>query len=59
MSPKRMGRPPSANPKDTLLRVRIGKATLAKLKDCVKTLNTNRPEIVRQGIDLVFDRLEK
>jgi len=59
MPQRKMGRPPSDNPKDKLLRVRIDKETLGKLEDCAKLLSTNRSDIVRQGIDMMYDSLEK
>ncbi len=51
--------PHPENPKDTMLRVRVDKITLAKLDDVVKKLNSNRSEIIRQGIDLMDEKLQK
>lgn len=59
MPPKKMGRPPSENPKDKTLRIRVDDDTLKKLDNCSKKLETSRSEVVRQGIDLVHDSLEK
>lgn len=59
MPQKKMGRPPSDNPKDTRIYIRIDKSTLNKLDECAVATKTTRSEIVRQGIDLVYDRLEK
>lgn len=55
----KMGRPPSDNPKTETLRVRVDKETVEKLDDCASELETTRSEIVRKGIDLVFDALKK
>ena len=59
MPPKKMGRPPSDNPKDRTLRVRVDEATLEKLDDCSEALKMNRSEIVRKGIDLINGSLKK
>lgn len=56
---KKMGRPPSENPKSETLRVRVDRETVKKLDDCAGEFNTSRSEIVRKGIDLVFDALKK
>lgn len=59
MPPKKMGRPPSEKPKDKTLRIRVDEDTLKKLDDCSQKLETNRSEVVRQGIDMVNDSLKK
>lgn len=59
MPPKKMGRPPSEKPKDKTLRIRVDEDTLKKLDDCIQKLETNRSEVVRQGIDMVHDSLKK
>ena len=51
--------PNPENPKDTMIRVRVDKITLKKLDDSVKELNSNRSEVIRQGIDLMHDGLQK
>lgn len=55
----KMGRPPTDNPKSETLRVRVDKETVEKLDDCASELETTRSAIVRKGIDLVFDALQK
>lgn len=57
MSP-RTGRPPSENPKDKRLQVRVDEQTINILDDCAKKANTNRSEIVREGIELVKKKLD-
>jgi len=59
MPPKKMGRPPSANPKRDTLRTRVDADTVRKLNDCIRTLNMNRSDVVRKGIDMVRDSLDK
>lgn len=59
MPPKKMGRPPSDNPKSKTLRIRVDEDTLEKLDDCSQALDTNRSEIIRKGIDMVHDSLKK
>lgn len=58
MSPT-IGRPLSDNPKDTMFRVRLDKGTLAKLEECATALKKSKSEIVRIGIEKVYDGLKK
>ena len=58
MATKKMGRPTDSR-KDTEIRVRANPETMRKLDVCSKSLNTNRSEIVRQGIDKMYDDLKK
>lgn len=51
--------PNPENPKDTMIRVRVDKITLNKLDNCVKKLSSNRSEVIRQGIDLMDEMLQK
>ena len=57
MPPKKMGRPPSNNPKSETLRIRVDSDTIKKLNECILALDTNRSEVVRKGIDKVHDDL--
>lgn len=59
MDPKKTGRPPSENPKDKTLRVRVDEQTIEKIDQCTQSLNTTRSDIVRKGIDKVYDDLKK
>ncbi len=59
MAPQKTGRPPSDNPKDKTLRVRVDDRTIEKIDQCTQALNTTRSDIVRKGIDKVFDDLKK
>lgn len=55
---KRMGRP-TESPKNKLLQVRLDSETMQKLDTCAKYENTTRSEIVRKGINEVFDDIKK
>ncbi|AZK45185.1 CopG family transcriptional regulator [Paenibacillus lentus] len=59
MSSKKMGRPPSDNPKSDLIRVRVDQTILNKLDACTKKLNTNRSDVIRKGIEKMYDDLQK
>ena len=59
MPPKKIGRPPSDNPKNITLRIRVDADTLKDLDDCVQKLESNRSEVIRQGIDMVKDSLKE
>ncbi len=58
MSPK-IGRPKSDSPKDTMLRVRLDEAYCQKLELCATKLNLSKSDVVRRGIDLVEQSMEK
>ncbi|KWX74600.1 CopG family transcriptional regulator [Paenibacillus riograndensis] len=59
MSSKKMGRPPSDNPKSETIKIRVDQAILSKLDACTERLNTTRSDIVRTGIEKVYDDLQK
>ncbi|WP_055106881.1 hypothetical protein [Paenibacillus ihumii] len=59
MSSKKMGRPPSDNPKSDLIRVRVDQAILNKLDACTEKLNTSRSDVIRKGIEKMYDDLQK
>ena len=59
MPPKKMGRPPSDNPKNETLRIRVDSNTIKKLDECSLALDANRSEVVRKGIDKVHNDLNK
>lgn len=58
MSPRK-GRPPKEDPKDTRIQIRLDEKTLRKLDLCVEREKTNRSEVIRQGIDLVYANKKK
>ena len=59
MAPKKLGRPPSDDSMSDRIFVRVSKETIEKLDQCTRKLNTTRSDIVRKGIDRVFDDLQK
>lgn len=59
MVAKKKPGPNPEHPKDTTIRLRIDKPTLAKLDASAKKLNTTRSEAIRQGIDLLDENLNK
>ena len=58
MSP-RTGRPKSDNPKSIIKRARMTSEDVRKLKYCSKSLGVSESEIMRLGIDKVYDGLKK
>ncbi|MGX4592330.1 ribbon-helix-helix protein, CopG family [Clostridioides difficile] len=42
-----------------MIRVRADKDTIDKLDECVNLLDSNRSEIIRKGIDKIYDDLKK
>ncbi|WP_339220170.1 ribbon-helix-helix protein, CopG family [Paenibacillus sp. FSL H8-0332] len=59
MSSKKMGRPPSDNPKSKTIEIRVDQEIMSKLDAAAEKLNTSRSAIVRKGIEKVFDELQK
>lgn len=57
MSP-RMGRPTDSR-KDIRLQIRVDQETSDMLDACAEKKSVNRSEIVREGIRLVHDALQK
>ena len=53
-----MGRPTN-NPKNEELKVRISKEDKEKLEYCINHSNKSKSEIVRNGIDMVYNNLKK
>ena len=53
-----MGRPTN-NPKNEELKVRISKEDKEKLEQCINHSNKSKSEIVRNGIDMVYNNLKK
>lgn len=57
MTPKKMGRPPSENPKNIKLQIRVDKETMEILDNCVEKLKSNRSDVVRKGIKRIANDL--
>lgn len=58
MSPLKKGTKLTDNPKDTMLRVRMDAETVNQLDECVGALNSNRSEVVRQGVKELHERVK-
>lgn len=58
MPTKKIGRP-TDSPKDTMFRVRINKETERKLAMIAEKLKTSKSDVVRKGIDLIYDTLNE
>lgn len=58
MSP-RNGRPPSENPKGNRKSYRLSDGDMNKLKFCVKKTGMTETDIIRKGIDLVYNELKE
>ena len=60
MAQKKMGRPPSNDkPMKDRIFVLVNKETKDKLEKCKESLNTTTSDVVRKGIDKVYDDLKK
>lgn len=51
-----MGRP-TDNPKNGIIKIRADEQTINKLSECSKRLNMSRSDVVRKGIDKMYDDL--
>lgn len=56
MSPK-TGRPHSDNPKHVRVETRMSTEDFEKLEYCCKITGKSRSEIIREGIDIVYAKL--
>lgn len=59
MAQKKMGRPPSDDTMTDRIFIRVSKETKEKLDECTHELDATRSDIVRKGIDMVYDDLKK
>ncbi|QOS80179.1 ribbon-helix-helix protein, CopG family [Paenibacillus sp. JNUCC31] len=59
MSSKKMGRPKSDKPKRKTIEIRVDDEIMNKLDASAEKLNTNRSDIVRKGIEKIYDELQK
>ena len=50
---------PTESPKDTMFRVRLDEGTLNKLKIVSEEIGTSKSEVVRRGIEIQWEQLEK
>lgn len=58
MSPK-LGQKLTDNPKDITVRARLDKKTLEKLDCLVAEQNSDRSKIIRQGIEIQYEKRNK
>lgn len=58
MSP-RNGRPLSDNPKDRSYRLRVSDEDQSKLGYCCKAFGITKAEVIRQGIDRMYEEAQK
>lgn len=58
MSP-RAGRPPKDDSMKERIQIRVSPEDIKKLDEIAERLKTTRSDIVRQGIDLVFEKTKK
>lgn len=49
-----MGRPKVENPKATQVSARMDADTVCKLEYCMKTLNMTKAEILREGVERMY-----
>lgn len=55
---KKMGRP-TDNPKNNQFRIRMSDDDVRKLQFCSEHLNLTKAEIIRMGIDMVYQEIKK
>lgn len=55
---KKMGRP-TTDPKSTMFRVRISDNDIKKLDFCQSVTKKTKSDIIRQGIDIIYQKLKK
>lgn len=58
MSP-RTGRPPSKNPKNIKMNIRISEQTAKDLQECAEILDIAQVNVIEKGIQLVKDEINK
>lgn len=56
--PPRTGRP-TKDPKNLRLELRLSDSDAEKLEFCCKTLNLTKAEVIRRGIDQVYQEAKK
>ena len=51
--------PHPENPLDTEIKLRIDKETLEKIEYCKEEMNTTRSDVLRKGVQRLYDELQK
>lgn len=59
MPPKKMGRPKIENPKSARITVRVDTETVRKLDASAEVLSASRADVVRKGIEKVYEDVQK
>lgn len=59
MSPLRKGQKLTDNPKGTLVHFRADKDTIEKLEYTAEKLNISKSEVIRNGINDQYEKLDK
>ena len=57
MSDKKLGRPTNG-PKILSTRIRLSKSDIQKLEYCSKILNKPKSDVIRMGIDKVYNQIK-
>lgn len=57
MGDKKMGRPTN-NPQNAIIKTRADKETVEKLRICSEKLRITRSDVIRKGINMVYDSLK-
>ena len=58
MSP-RMGRPPKDNSRENQYRLRMSDEELRKLEECCQKTGLNKAEVIRRGIEKVYNEVKE
>ena len=53
------GRPPSGNTRQNKVEARMTADELRKLDDCCRALGRPRSEVIRKGIELIYEKIQK
>lgn len=59
MSPLQKGQKLTDNPKGTLIHFRADKETVEKLEYTAKKMNISKSDVIRNGIDEQYQKLDK
>ena len=51
--------PHPENPLDTEIKLRIDKETLEKIEYCKEEMNTTRSDVLRKGVQRLYDEIQK
>jgi len=57
LSPKKMGRPPSKDPRQTRVEAKLTEDEIKRLKHCCEVMGTTISDVIRRGIDSIYAEL--